>query len=173
MAGSVDLAQQLGLEDELALLVLLRLLVGLVVLPADDAQTLLALDVAHQVSPRRHVALAGLALLDVDDRVEEVGLAVLAAEVLLALATDVGPFREDGKEAERWKAGHGTYSADDVVMVGEMRLALAATVDTVRVEVDVVGETHDGEFVDAKRGEGGRWHGRIGSEDGGAWERRC
>ena len=111
MASSVDLAQQLGLEDELALLVLLRLLVGLVVLPADDAQTLLALDVAHQVSPRRHVALAGLALLDVDDRVEEVGLAVLAAEVLLALATDVGPFREDGNEmgneAERWKAGHG------------------------------------------------------------------
>jgi hypothetical protein len=60
-----------------------------------------------------------------------------------------------------------TYSADDVVMVGEMRLALAATVDTVRVEVDVVGETHDEEFVDAKRGEGGRWHRRRGSEDGG------
>jgi hypothetical protein len=28
-------------------------------------------------------------------------------------------------------------------MVGQVRLALAATVNTVRVEVDVVGETHD------------------------------
>ena len=61
-----------------------------------------------------------------------------------------------------------TYSADDVVMVGEMSLALAATVDTVRVEVDVVGETHDEEFVDAKRGEGGQRHRRRQRcEDGG------
>jgi hypothetical protein len=34
------------------------------------------------VTARGHVALAGLALLDVDDGVEEVGLAVLAAEIL-------------------------------------------------------------------------------------------
>jgi hypothetical protein len=34
------------------------------------------------VAAGRHVALAGLAGLDVDDAVEEVGFAVLAAEIL-------------------------------------------------------------------------------------------
>lgn len=71
------------LEDELALLVLLVGFKGLVILPANRFLALPARDVADNMATRRHVALAGLARLDVDDAVEKVGLAVLAAEVLL------------------------------------------------------------------------------------------
>jgi hypothetical protein len=35
-----------------------------------------------------------------------------------------------------------TYPAKDVVVVGQMRLALLAAIDPARVEVDVVSETH-------------------------------
>lgn len=80
--GLLDLTQQLSLQDELALLILLRRLVRAVVLPPDGSLTLPAADIAHDVATRRHVALVGLAQLDVDDDVEEVGFAVLAAEVL-------------------------------------------------------------------------------------------
>lgn len=77
-----DVTEQLGLEDELALLVLLARLVRLIVFPADGLLALLAGDVAHDMAARRHAALRRLARLDVDHAVEEVGLAVLAAEVL-------------------------------------------------------------------------------------------
>lgn len=79
---SVHVAEELVLEDVLALLVLLALLIGLVVLPADRLVALLAGDVAHDVAARRHVALRGLAGFDVDHDVKEVRLAVLAAKVL-------------------------------------------------------------------------------------------
>ena len=36
----------------------------------------------------------------------------------------------------------GTYSAHDVIVVGEMGLAVLASEDAVAVEVDVVGEAH-------------------------------
>lgn len=85
MTGLADVAEQLGLEDELALLVLLARLVGLVVLPSDRLLALLARDVAHDVAPRRHAALRRLARVDVDDRVEQVGLAMLTAEVLFSV----------------------------------------------------------------------------------------
>jgi hypothetical protein len=77
-----DGAEQLRLQDELSFLVLLARLVGLVVLPADRLLALAALDVAHYVTARGHVALVRVGLGDVDDAVEQVRLAVLAAEVL-------------------------------------------------------------------------------------------
>jgi hypothetical protein len=77
-----DGAEQLGLQDELALLVLLASLVGLVVLPADCLLALTAVDVAYYVTTGSHVALVRVGLGDVDDAVEQVRLAVLAAEVL-------------------------------------------------------------------------------------------
>lgn len=77
-------AEQLGLEYELAFLVLLARLVRLVVLPAHRLLALPAHDVAHNVPARRHVALRGVGLRDVHDAAEEVGFAVLAAEVLYA-----------------------------------------------------------------------------------------
>lgn len=79
---SADVAEQLGLEDELALLVLLAVLVRLVVLPADRLLALLAGNVAHDVAARRHVTLARLAGVDVDHVVEEIRLTMLTAEVL-------------------------------------------------------------------------------------------
>lgn len=80
--GLVHLTQQLLLQDVFALLVLLGALVRAIVLPPDHFFALPARYVPHYVSAGGHVALARLALLDVDDGVEEVGFAVLAAEVL-------------------------------------------------------------------------------------------
>lgn len=79
---SVNRAQQLGFQDILALLVLLRVLVRLVVFPADGFFALPAVDVTYHVLAGRHLALHGFGLRDVDDGVEEVGFSVLAAEVL-------------------------------------------------------------------------------------------
>lgn len=77
-----DIAQQLRLEYELALLVLLRLLVGFIVLPSHRLPTLPTSDVPHHVAAGRHVSLGGVARRDVDDVVEEVCLAMLAAKIL-------------------------------------------------------------------------------------------
>lgn len=81
----VHLAQQLGLENVLALLVLLRRLVRLVVLPADRVAAAAADYVAHHVPARRHIALGRVTRVDVDHRVEQVRLAMLAPEVLRLL----------------------------------------------------------------------------------------
>lgn len=78
-----DDVKQFSLEDELALLVLFRCLVGLVILPADNLVADAAADVAHDVAARGHVALARLGTFDVDDGVEQVCLTMLAAEVLV------------------------------------------------------------------------------------------
>ena len=112
--GLADVAKQLMLQDKLPLLVLLATLVGLVVLPPHRLFALSTLNVSHDVSARRHVALARLASLDVYDCVKEVCFAVLAAEV-------------------------STYY---VFMVGEMGFATFATVNAIAVEVGVVGEAH-------------------------------
>jgi hypothetical protein len=78
-----DLTQQLLLQNVLALLILLRALVRAIVLPPDHLTALSASNISHQVAAGGHVTLASLTLLDIDDGVEEVGFAVLAAEVLL------------------------------------------------------------------------------------------
>jgi hypothetical protein len=78
-----NLTQQLLLQDILALLILLRALVRSIIFPPNHLTALSASDISHQMTAGGHVALTGLALLDVDDGVEEVGFAVLAAEVLL------------------------------------------------------------------------------------------
>lgn len=80
--GSSDGAEQLGLEDVFSFLVLLVRLVGLVILPSDGFVALSAGDVAHNMSARRHVPLARVALRDIDNGAEQVCLAVLATEVL-------------------------------------------------------------------------------------------
>ena len=97
--GLGDGAQQLGLEDELALLVLLASLVGLVVFPAHRLLALGAVDVADNVAAGGHVALVGVGLGDVDDVVEEIGLAMLAAEVLAA-AVSVGAWGREGRAGQ-------------------------------------------------------------------------
>lgn len=73
------------------------------------------------MSPSCHVALAWLALNDVDDGAEEVRFAVQAAEVLqsLGLAQRV-QILVDSKRS---------YRANDVVVVGEVCLAVLAAVD--------------------------------------------
>lgn len=75
-------AEKLLLKNELALLVFLAALVGLVVLPSYRLLALAASDVAYDMSPGGHVTFDGLGLGDVDDVVEKVGFAVLAAETL-------------------------------------------------------------------------------------------
>lgn len=78
----VHLAEQLLLQDELALLVFFGALEGLVILPPDDFFALPTGDVAHGVFASGHIAITRVGGLDVDDAVEEIGFAVLAAEVL-------------------------------------------------------------------------------------------
>lgn len=78
---SIHCTQQLRLQDELPLLVLLASLISLVVLPTHGIVALLALDVTHNVSSRRHVALHRLGLLDVDDGREQKRLTVLPSEI--------------------------------------------------------------------------------------------
>lgn len=111
---SGDIAKELLLEDELALFVLLRALIGLVVLPPDHLFTLPASDVSHGVSAGSHVAVAGLGSLGVHHAVEEEGFAMLATEV----------------------------TADNLIVVGQVSLAVLAAVDALGVQVDVVGEAH-------------------------------
>lgn len=74
--------QELRLENELPFLVLLAGLKCLVVLPADCLFALAAMYVANDVAARGHVALVRFRLGDVDNLIEEVSLAMLAAEIL-------------------------------------------------------------------------------------------
>lgn len=83
-----------------------------------------------------HVALGGLGGLDVDDGVEEVGFAVLTAEVLYVSA---------GARAWYMRSQEKAYPTDDLVVVCEMGLAVLAAVDALGVQVDVVGQAHLGE----------------------------
>lgn len=111
-------AQQLTLENELALLVLLAGLVSLVILPAYRLFALSAMDVTHDVAAGGHVPLVGLGLGDVDYVVEEICFAMLAAEVLDRLA-----MRRSRVSLVL------TDPTDDVVVVGQVRLAVLAAVD--------------------------------------------
>lgn len=85
---SSDLAQQLHLQDEFALLVFLAVLIRLVVLPSHHLFTLPTTDVAHDVLARGHVTFHLLACDDVDNAIEEVGLAMLTAEILQVARAD-------------------------------------------------------------------------------------
>ena len=75
-------AQKLRLQDELALLVLLRALKCLVVLPPNHLFALSARDISYDVSAGGHVAVARFRSLGVHDAVEEVGFAMLTTEIL-------------------------------------------------------------------------------------------
>ena len=87
-SSSENITEHLRLQDELPLLVLLALLERLVVLPPHVLAALSARDVSHEVSPRRHVPLAGLTLDHVDHHVEQVCLTMLASEVLFLYTGD-------------------------------------------------------------------------------------
>jgi hypothetical protein len=74
--------QQLFLKNELALLVFLTALICFVVLPSYCFLALSAVDVAHDMFSRCHVTFDGIGLSDVHNIIEEVGFAMLAAEIL-------------------------------------------------------------------------------------------
>lgn len=82
LSRSINLTQQLRLQDIFPLFVLLARLIRLIVFPPHRLLALPTRDIPHHVPPRRHIAFDGLGLRDVDDGVEEVGFAVLAAEIL-------------------------------------------------------------------------------------------
>lgn len=85
-------AEQFFLQNELPLLIFLAALVGLIVLPTHGLFALPAGDVADDVATGRHTALDGIGLGDVHDGVEEVSLAMLTAEVLVASRYRVSRF---------------------------------------------------------------------------------
>jgi hypothetical protein len=77
-----DVTQQLRLQNIFPLLIFLTRFKGLVVLPPYRLSALPTGYIPHDMPPCGHVALAGVAGGDVDDVVEEVGFAMLAAEIL-------------------------------------------------------------------------------------------
>jgi len=111
---SVNLTQQLCLQDELSLLVLLRLLKSFVILPPHRSLALLAHYVSDNVATCGHGTFTGLTFFDVHDSVEEVGFAMLASEV----------------------------TRDDVVVIREMGFALCTAVDPATGQINIVRETH-------------------------------
>jgi len=115
----VHLAKQLCLQNVFPFLVLLSRLKCFVVLPAHRLVAFLALNVSYNVSASGHVAFSWFAFFNVDDIVKKVGFAVLPSEV----------------------------SADNVVMIRQVSLAVGAAIDLARVEVDVICEAH-GEGTD-------------------------
>lgn len=78
----IDSAKELRLQYELPLFVLLALLICLVVLPPHRLLALPAGNVPYHMTTGGHIAFVGFSFFDVDDLVEEVGFAMLAAEVL-------------------------------------------------------------------------------------------
>lgn len=111
---SSNSAEKLCLQDEFALLVLLTSLICLIIFPTHSLFALSTVDVAYYVAPSGHVTLVGLRLGNVDNAIEQIRFAMLATEV----------------------------STENVVVVGEMRLAVLAAINARRVEVDVVRESH-------------------------------
>ena len=94
---SIDLGEELSLENVLALLVLLSGLVGLVIFPAYSLLAVSAIDITHNVPAGGHVSLGGLALSDVYNSVEEKRLAMLTTKVLVkrgcqSRTTEVDPY---------------------------------------------------------------------------------
>lgn len=67
------------------------------------------------MSAGSHIPFVGSARVDVHDAMEEIGLTMLATEV----------------------------TTDDVLMVGEVGLAMLAAVDLVAVEIGIVRQSHD------------------------------
>ena len=95
--------KQFRFQNELALLVFLRLLEGAIVLPTNGPFALLAFDVPHDVFACCHVPLVRVELINVDNVVEEIGLAMLSSEVLTESVTTRGSFK-----------GHGMLMSSDV-----------------------------------------------------------
>lgn len=86
----VNRTQQLRLQYIFPLLILLTLLIRLIVLPPHRLFALLARNIPHDMPSRSHIAFGTFALRGVDDGVEEVGFAVLAAEILSKGCQSVG-----------------------------------------------------------------------------------
>lgn len=131
MASLCNLAEQLGFQYVFALLVLLTTLECLVILPSNCLVALFTRNVSHDVASGGHVPFSGLTLNHVDNGIEEVGFAMLAAEVLPELQSVKLMFLL----ALEYEV---SYPADDIVMVGQMCLTVLAAVDLVGVQVYVV-----------------------------------
>lgn len=90
------------------------------------------------MSASRHIPLAGLARRDVNDIIEEIRLPMLAPEILTHYVSRELSLPQPAKGRRACL----TYSAYDIFMVREVRLAVLAAIDLVAVQVDVVREPH-------------------------------
>lgn len=93
------------------------------------------------MSPSRHVSFGGFAGGYVDDVVEEVGFAMLTAEILQRVVSilcfkNLLKGSRGGKRGTR--RGRKTNPTDDILMVAQMSLAVLATIDLMAVQVDIV-----------------------------------
>lgn len=90
---ALALPHQRPLQDDAALLVALAVLGGELVDPAQLAVAVLAADVSHHVAAREHDAVLHLAVLEVDNLVEEKGSARGPGE---ARRDELGAVGQDG-----------------------------------------------------------------------------
>lgn len=76
-----------------------------------------------------------------------------------------------GEKGVDWKVRATTYPTDDVVVAGQMGLAVLAPEDFVCVQVDVVREPHPCRSVERRRNGEGRWQGSLAKAEGccGTW----
>jgi hypothetical protein len=92
LSFSCNIAQDLSFEYKFSLFVLFRVLVGFIVFPTDSLFTLTAVDVPDNMTACSHAAFVRLAALDIDNVMKQIGLAMLASEVLL-LYVNMQPVR--------------------------------------------------------------------------------
>jgi hypothetical protein len=77
-----NIAQQLSFKNEFAFLVFFTRLKCFIIFPSYCLVALSACDVSDDMTAGRHIPFAGITGCDVYDVVEEVGFAMLTAEVL-------------------------------------------------------------------------------------------
>ena len=92
-----NLAQKLLFQDEFSLFVFFASFVCLVVFPANNFLALLAADISNNMPAGSHVTVTWLSRCDIDDIIEEVGLAVLTTKVL---RQQVSPRNNRGQTAD-------------------------------------------------------------------------
>lgn len=134
----------------MSLLILLARLVGLIVFPTHGLIALSASNISHDMSPCRHVPLTSLASSDVHNLREEIGLSMLAAEVL-SKYTSVGYSRtqEAGRERSRRE---NTYPANNILMPRQMGLTILTAINLMTIQVDIIRQAHGVQELPSRRG---------------------
>lgn len=128
-----DVAQQLSLQDELALFVLLAGFVSFVVFPAHCLLALSTRNVSDYVFSRSHCPFVGFSSNIVDDVVEEISFSMLTPEVLRQSARWIWEGFIFSSNSGATKDYQGAHPTDDIFVVRKMGFAILASIDLITV----------------------------------------